>query len=195
MNSAIAHLSQGVLWTCKDSHWPKDVRLAPNVKIVDWIPQNDLLAHPSIRLFVTHGGLNSVNEAIEHGVPMVGTTIFGDQPENMLQTLKAESFALTMKEVIEDKRYKSAAMAARAIRRSHPLTSTQRLVGWIDHILQTGGGAHLKPNVFQQPWHVQNLLDVLFFLVGFTLGTLWLFKKVLTLLLRSLSGTRKEKES
>ena len=75
-------------------------------------------AHPSIRLFVTHGGLNSVNEAIEHGVPMVGTTIFGDQPDNMvrveaknlgvsiqLQTLKAESFVLTMKEVIEDQRY------------------------------------------------------------------------------------------
>ena len=49
---------------------------------------------------------------------MVGTTIFGDQPDNMvrveaknlgvsiqLQTLKAESFLLTMKEVIEDQRY------------------------------------------------------------------------------------------
>ncbi|XP_031216487.1 UDP-glucuronosyltransferase 3A2-like [Mastomys coucha] len=199
MNSAFAHLPQGVLWTCKDSHWPKDVRLAPNVKIVDWIPQNDLLAHPRIHLFVTHGGLNSVNEAIQHGVPMVGITIFGDQPENMvrveaknigvsiqIQTLKAETFALTMKEVIEDKRYKSAAMAARAIRRSHPLTSTQCLVGWIDHILQTGGGAHLKPHACQQPWHVQNMLDVLLFLLGFTLGTLWLVKKVLSLLLRSL---------
>ncbi|EDL75668.1 rCG50973 [Rattus norvegicus] len=84
MNSAFAHLPQGVLWTCKDSHWPEDVRLAPNVKIVDWIPQSDLLAHPRIHLFVTHGGLNSINEAIQHGVPMVGITVFGDQPENMV---------------------------------------------------------------------------------------------------------------
>ena len=86
-------------------------------------------------------------------------------------------------------------MAARAIRRSHPLTSTQRLVGWVDHILQTGEGALLKPHAFEQPWHVQNLLDVLLFLLGFTLGTLWLLKKVLRLMLRSLGGTWKEKES
>ena len=36
-------------------------------------------------------------------------------------------------------RYKSAAMASKIIRHSHPLTPAQRLVGWIDHILQTGG--------------------------------------------------------
>ncbi|CAO2592375.1 UDP-glucuronosyltransferase 3A2 [Lemmus lemmus] len=208
MNSAFARLPQGVLWKCKKTHWPKDVRLASNVKIMDWLPQNDLLAHPSIRLFVTHGGMNSIMETIQHGVPMVGIPYFLDQPENMvrieakkigvsvqLETLKAETFALTLKEVIEDKRYKSAAMAARAIRRSHPLTPSQRLVGWIDHILQTGGGAHLKPHGFQQPWPVQHLLDVLLFLLGLTLGTLWLLKKVLGLLLRTLCVARKEKKA
>ena len=62
--------------------------------------------------------MNSVMEAVHHGVPMVGIPFFFDQPENMvrveaknlgvsiqLQTLKAESFLLTMKEVIEDQRY------------------------------------------------------------------------------------------
>ncbi|XP_076407908.1 UDP-glucuronosyltransferase 3A2-like isoform X1 [Peromyscus maniculatus bairdii] len=208
MNSAFAHLPQGVLWACKDAHWPKDVSMAPNVKIMNWLPQTDLLAHPSIRLFVTHGGMNSIMEAIQHGVPMVGIPFLADQPENMvlveakkigvsvhLETLKAETFALTLKKVIEDKRFKSAAMAARAIRRSHPMTPSQRLVGWIDHILQTGGGAHLKPQGFQQPWHVQNLLDVLLFLLGLTLGTLWLLKKMLGLLLRSQGVVRKEKKS
>nr|XP_006994775.2 UDP-glucuronosyltransferase 3A2-like [Peromyscus maniculatus bairdii] len=208
MNSAFAHLPQGVLWTCKDAHWPKDVSMAPNVKIMNWLPQTDLLAHPRIHLFVTHGGMNSIMEAIQHGVPMVGIPFLADQGENMvlveakkigvsvhLETLKAETFARTLKEVIEDKRFKSAAMAARAIRRSHPMTPSQRLVGWIDHILQTGGGAHLKPQGFQQPWHVQNLLDVLLFLLGLTLGTLWLLKKMLGLLLRSQGVVRKEKKS
>ncbi|XP_052598764.1 UDP-glucuronosyltransferase 3A1-like [Peromyscus californicus insignis] len=208
MNSAFAHLPQGVVWACKDTHWPKDVSVAPNVKIMDWLPQTGLLAHARIRLFVTHGGMNSIMEAIQHGVPMVGIPFLGDQAENMvvveakkigvsvqLETLKAETFAHTLKEVIEDKRYKSAAMAARAIRRSHPLTPSQRLVGWIDHILQTGGGAHLKPHGFQQPWHVQNLLDVLLFLLGLTLGTWWLLKTMLGLLLRSLGVARKEKKA
>lgn len=43
MNAAFARLPQGVLWKYNPSHWPKDIKLAPNVKIVHWLPQNDLL--------------------------------------------------------------------------------------------------------------------------------------------------------
>ena len=75
-------------------------------------------AHPRIRLFVSHGGLNSIMEAIQHGVPIVGLPIFADQPPNMVRVeakkfgvyihfkqIKAETLALRMKQVIEDKRY------------------------------------------------------------------------------------------
>lgn len=53
MNSAFAHLSQGVIWKCNPSHWPKDVKLAANVKIVDWLPQNDLLGKDCTDLFLS----------------------------------------------------------------------------------------------------------------------------------------------
>ncbi|XP_022349267.1 UDP-glucuronosyltransferase 3A2-like isoform X4 [Enhydra lutris kenyoni] len=208
MNSAFAHLSQGVIWKCNPSHWPKDIKLAANVKIMDWLPQNDLLAHPRIRLFVTHGGLNSIMEAIQHGVPMVGIPVLGEQAENLirveakkfgvsiqLKQVKAETLALKIKEVIEDKRYKSAAVAASIIRRSHPLTPTQRLVGWINHILQTGGAAHLKPHGLQQPWHEQYLLDVFLFLLVVTLSTLWICGKLLGMVARWLCGARKLKKA
>ncbi|MXQ95373.1 hypothetical protein E5288_WYG013189 [Bos mutus] len=208
MNAAFARLPQGVIWKCKPSHWPRDVKLAANVKIMDWLPQNDLLAHPHIRLFVTHGGMNSIMEAIHHGVPMVGIPVFEDQDENLLRVetrkfgvsiqleqMKAETLALKMKQVMEDKRYKSAAEAASIIRRSQPLTPAQRLVGWIDHILQTGGAAHLKPHAFQQPWYEQYLLDVLLFLLVVTLGTAWLCGKLLGLVARWLCGARKLKKA
>lgn len=86
-------------------------------------------------------------------------------------------------------------MAASVILRSHPLSPTQRLVGWIDHILQTGGATHLKPYVFQQPWHEQYLLDVFVFLLGLTLGTLWLCGKLLGIAVWWLCGARKVKET
>lgn len=91
--------------------------------------------------------------------------------------------------------YKSAAVAASIIRRSHPLTPAQRLVGWIDHILQTGGAAHLKPHAFQQPWYEQYLLDIFLFLLGVTLGTVWLCGKLLGLVIRGLCGAGKLKEA
>ncbi|CAM9637432.1 unnamed protein product [Rangifer tarandus platyrhynchus] len=136
--------------------------------------------HPRIRLFVSHGGMNSIMEAIQHGVPM---------------QIKAETLALKMKQVIEDKRYKAAAEAASIISRSQPLTPAQRLVGWIDHILQTGGAAHLKPHAFQQSWHEQYLLDVLLFLLMVTLGTAWFCGKLLGLVARWLCGARKLKKA
>ncbi|XP_022349328.1 UDP-glucuronosyltransferase 3A1-like isoform X2 [Enhydra lutris kenyoni] len=208
MNSAFAHLSQGVIWKCNSSHWSKNVKLSANVKIMDWLPQNDLLAHSRIRLFVTHGGLNSIMEAIQHGVPMVGIPVLQEQADNLirveakkfgvsiqLKQIKAETLALKMKEVIEDKRYKSAAVAASIIRHSHPLTPAQRLVGWIDHILQTEGATHLKVHGLQQPWHEQYLLDVFLFLLVVTLGTLWLCGKLLGMVARWLCGARKLKKA
>ena len=46
---------------------------------MDWIPQNDILAHPRTKLFITHAGPNGVYEAAFHAVPMLALPQFGDQ--------------------------------------------------------------------------------------------------------------------
>lgn len=46
--------------------------------IVDFAPQEELLQ--SVQLFITHGGLNSAQEALLAGVPCVVVPLFGDQP-------------------------------------------------------------------------------------------------------------------
>lgn len=73
--------------------------------------------HPKVRLLVTHGGMNSLMEAVYHGVPVLGIPLFGDQHENMAriknremgtyippEQLKAENFASTIQHIIENKR-------------------------------------------------------------------------------------------
>ncbi|KAJ8981272.1 hypothetical protein NQ317_004008 [Molorchus minor] len=47
-----------------------------NVKIIKWVPQQDLLRHPKIVLFITQCGLQSMEESIYSGVPMVGMPFF-----------------------------------------------------------------------------------------------------------------------
>lgn len=50
--------------------------------VVSWFPQQELLALPATRLFISHCGMNSVLESLYHRVPLLGLPIFGDQPDN-----------------------------------------------------------------------------------------------------------------
>ena len=41
------------------------------------------LAHSSVKVFVTHGGLHSIEETVSREVPIVGIPFYGDQSENV----------------------------------------------------------------------------------------------------------------
>ena len=42
-----------------------------NVLLSKWLPQQDILAHPKLRLFVSHGGQSSGQESLCYQKPMV----------------------------------------------------------------------------------------------------------------------------
>ncbi|XP_017778389.1 PREDICTED: UDP-glucuronosyltransferase 2B10-like [Nicrophorus vespilloides] len=65
-----------ILWKIKDG---KDLKLSKNVITESWIPQNDVLANPKTKLFITHGGALSTQESIYNGVPMLVFPFFYDQ--------------------------------------------------------------------------------------------------------------------
>ncbi|KAJ4837478.1 hypothetical protein Tsubulata_013192, partial [Turnera subulata] len=51
-------------------------------KIVEWSPQEEVLAHPSIACFIKHCGWNSSMEALACGVPVLAFPSWGDQVTN-----------------------------------------------------------------------------------------------------------------
>lgn len=64
------------------------IELPKNVKIQAWMPQNDILAHPNTKLFISHCGLLSTQEALWYGVPVLGFPVFADQPQVRFQIFK-----------------------------------------------------------------------------------------------------------
>ena len=49
--------------------WRCDIEidnLPKNVLTSKWLPQQDILAHPNLRVFVTHGGIGSLSEVADH---------------------------------------------------------------------------------------------------------------------------------
>lgn len=77
---AFSKLKEKVLWKWEEEQLPGK---PDNLLISKWFPQDDILAHPNVKLFITHGGLLSSTEAVYHGVPIIGIPVFGDQFLNM----------------------------------------------------------------------------------------------------------------
>ena len=59
--------------------------------MVNWLPQNDLLAHKDIKAFVSHVGHSSHYKSAYHGVPVVAVPLFADQ---FFNARKVEHFGL-----------------------------------------------------------------------------------------------------
>ena len=52
---------------------------AANIRFTTWAPQNDVLGLPSLKVFITHAGSNSIHEAAHHGKPVVCIPLLADQ--------------------------------------------------------------------------------------------------------------------
>ncbi|XP_048853231.1 UDP-glucuronosyltransferase 2A1-like isoform X5 [Brienomyrus brachyistius] len=169
--TALGQLPQKVLWRYSKEH-PEN--LAPNTKIYDWMPQNDLLGHPKTKAFITHGGTNGVYEAIYHGVPMVGIPLFADQPDNMIHmrakgaavildfnSMQSKDLVDAIRTVIHDPSYKENAMRLSRIQHDQPMTPLDQAVFWIEFVIRHKGAKHLRVQAHNLTWYQYHSLDVL----------------------------------
>ena len=163
-----------VIWRLNNKD---NVKLPDNVMIAQWLPQNDILAHPSVKLFITHCGNNGQYEAVYHGVPMLGFPVFGDQHYNAkrldykgyglsmnLYDFTADQLLDNLHNMLGDKSYKERVMKASEIFRSQAQSPVERAVFWIEHVCQFGGD-HLRSAGNDLPLYSYLMLDVLVFVL------------------------------
>uniref|UniRef100_A0AC34FSE1 UDP-glucuronosyltransferase n=1 Tax=Panagrolaimus sp. ES5 TaxID=591445 RepID=A0AC34FSE1_9BILA len=184
-----------------------------NVFTGKWLPQNDILDHPKLLAFISHGGMNSVMEGAAKGVPMICVPLFADQKRNslMLQrrgmAIKLEKTALTkenivekIKEIITNEKYlKNAKLLSKMIA-AKPTKPEERVVKYAEFAAQFGDTGTLQIEGRHQSFIVLYSLDVITFLVTvivLIIGILiWGVKKALNFLKRKLLvNDRKKKKN
>ncbi|GAA6226837.1 UDP-glucuronosyltransferase 2C1-like [Lates japonicus] len=173
--AAFAQLPQKVIWRYM-GHRPAS--LGNNTLMVSWLPQNDLLGHPKTRVYVTHGGTNGIQEAIYHGVPVVGLPLFFDQPDNLsrirakggavivdIAMLDRHIFADALMTVLYNSSYKENMQMLSRLHRDQPMKPLDQAVFWIEYVIRHKGAHHLQTHANKMSWFVYNSIDVIAALV------------------------------
>ncbi|KAL3072009.1 hypothetical protein niasHT_035691 [Heterodera trifolii] len=83
-------------------------KIPANVRLVQWVDQHAILAHPNTRAFVSHCGLNSLNEAATAGVPLLCVPLFGDQNYNAAIVQHHQNGIVLLKKHLNKERLQSA---------------------------------------------------------------------------------------
>ncbi|XP_045506845.1 UDP-glucosyltransferase 2-like [Colias croceus] len=161
MTNVLSKLPYDVLWKWDGEELPVK---ASNIKFYKWFPQVDLLKHPSVKLFITQGGIQSADETINAAVPVIGIPMIGDQWYNVqkyvkhgvglqidLSELTEATFENAVRRVIEDKSFKSNMIRLRSLMREHPVPPLELAVWWVEHTLRHGG-QHLRSPAAGLTW-------------------------------------------
>ncbi|XP_060942408.1 UDP-glucuronosyltransferase 2C1-like [Limanda limanda] len=189
--STFAKMPQKVIWRHKGE---RPSTLGNNTLIVDWMPQRDLLGHPQTKVFVAHGGTNGVQEAIYHGVPVVGIPLFFDQFDNLVRLkergaakiielgeLNGQSFEQGLQEVLLQDSYRQNMQRLSSLHRDQAIAPMDHAIFWVEYVIRHKGAAHLRTEAYKMPWYSYYSLDVLLVLLTaaaalllFTVAVFWL---------------------
>ncbi|KAG5309857.1 UDB15 glucuronosyltransferase, partial [Acromyrmex insinuator] len=153
-----------------------------NILTLQWFPQQTILAHPNIKLFIYQGGLQSTEEALYYGIPLIGFPIMWDQTyqvQNIVRlgigvhlqfdTISKETVKATVHEVMSNTRYYITAYKDQMQRwskifRDSPYDSLQNAVRWIEYVIRQNGTPFLQNDLYNDPWYQRYDWDIIGFL-------------------------------
>ncbi|CAH0599554.1 unnamed protein product [Chrysodeixis includens] len=189
-----------VLWKFEEpiSGLPKNVHVRP------WLPQPSVLAHPNIKLFITHGGQLSALEAVHAGVPMLAVPVFGDQPSNAERAVRggyarrvdfhvnmAEDFEAALKDLLSTDKYYKRVKELSKLFRARAVAPSHLIKHYVELAIETKGAYHLRSIALKYKWYERWMLDVLLaFIIAVTAVSL-LTKFAVNTLLSKLTGNKK----
>ncbi|CAH2090189.1 unnamed protein product [Euphydryas editha] len=168
---ALKRLPQRVLWKQDGDQNMTDI--PSNIRLYKWLPQQDLLGHPKIKAFVTHGGLLSMFETVYHGVPIITIPVFCDHDANAakaevdgyarkldLQYLTSDKLYKAIKDVIVEPKYKIHVKNRQTLLRDQKESPLERAIYWTEYVIRHKGAYHLQSPAKDLNFFQYYMLDV-----------------------------------
>ncbi|XP_062143050.1 UDP-glucosyltransferase 2-like [Drosophila sulfurigaster albostrigata] len=204
MFRVLSKLKQRVIWKWEDVN--NTPGKSANILYSKWLPQDDILAHPKIVLFINHAGRGGITESQYHGKPMLSLPVFGDQPGNA-DKMVSDGFGLSMSllaleekpfrdnviELLENPKYTQKVKAFSELFRDRPLTARQTVLYWTEYVLRHHGAPHLQSPLLRLNFVEAHNIDIYAVIIVALVVILFINKIVLQLLYRRL--TRKSKKN
>ncbi|KAG5679792.1 hypothetical protein PVAND_009330 [Polypedilum vanderplanki] len=163
-----SNLKHGILWKFEGETLPN---VPQNVMIKKWFPQADLLAHPYIKLFITQGGQQSMEEAIDRAVPMIVIPFIPEQHVNAKRIVQRNiGMFLDLNEITEEilkksidemlkPKYKKNILKLRTLVHDQPMTAREKAVWWTEYVIRNKGAKHLDYTGRKIPFYQKFFLD------------------------------------
>ncbi|XP_060804913.1 UDP-glucosyltransferase 2 [Amyelois transitella] len=168
--------------------------LPKNVHIRPWMPQPSILAHPNVKLFITHGGMLSSLESLQFGVPLLAVPVFGDQPSNAARATNA-GYAKTvpfshdmgpklqavLKEMLSDDKYYKRAKYLSALFHNREVAPSKLISHYVEVAIESKGAYHLRSPTRLYAWYKRWMLDQLAILLAVVYLLVVIVKKLFSL--------------
>ncbi|XP_053692065.1 UDP-glycosyltransferase UGT5-like [Sabethes cyaneus] len=159
------------------------------------LQQEQILAHPKVKLFITSGGQRNIEDAIHNRVPVFGIS-HSSSPEHYLRQVAKYEIGIislidfetqaTIVEKLQDAFltdvYQSNIDQLNRMLADQPMSSLDRAVWWIEYVVRHGGTRHLRAP--QLSWFQYLMLDVTLMVAVLATVAIWLITYLLSRAIR-----------
>jgi glucuronosyltransferase len=159
--------------------------------VMKFLPQNDILAHPQIKAFISHAGLLSTHEAMWHGKPIIGIPFFVDQGRNMekiaamevavkvdFRILSVKVFKASIKEVLDNPKYSTNVKRISRMFTDKPQKPLETAVWWTEFVMRNPNLENMKSPTLKLGPFASKSYDVLLAIVLILYLFAYLLKKL-----------------
>lgn len=165
----------------------------------------DILAHPNVVLFISHGGMFSNLETVYNGVQMLVIPFISDQFRNAqlienrgygkqmnFNDLTQTSLLRTLDEMLSGEKYSNRAKEVSGIFRDNVVQPMDEFIWWIEHVIKFRGAKYLKSHAADMSLFTYLLIDVALVNLAILIATIFSIKFVIKRIFSKKKGVNRK---